>query len=119
MNTMSVSEAIAIDDIDDYEHDSEPHVISLARELATFTLEVQGETGVNKTDSVFSVDTEEMNDQYRGGEAKVIRHEDLEITTDGQSLVISPASSHPEDEFRASLVRINERFAPTLKRLAE
>ena len=110
MNTMSVSEAIAIDD---YEHDSEPHVVSLARELATFTLEVQGETGVNEADSVFSVD------QYRRGEAKVIRHEDLEITTAGRSLVSSTAASHSEDEFRASLDRINERFAPTLKRLAE
>ena len=43
----------------------------------------------------------------------------LEITTDGRSLVISPAASHSEDELRASLGRINERFAPTLKRLAE
>ena len=43
----------------------------------------------------------------------------LEITTDGRSLVISPAASHSEDEFLASLDRINERFAPTLKRLAE
>ena len=43
----------------------------------------------------------------------------LEITTDGRSLVISPAASHSEDELRASLDRINESFAPTLKRLAE
>ena len=43
----------------------------------------------------------------------------LEITTDGRSLVISPAASHSEGEFRASLDRINEKFAPTLKRLAE
>ena len=43
----------------------------------------------------------------------------LEITTDGRSLVISPAASHSEDELRASLDRINEKFAPTLKRLAE
>ena len=42
-----------------------------------------------------------------------------EITTDGRSIVISPADSHSEAEFRASLDRINERFAPTLKRLAE
>ena len=43
----------------------------------------------------------------------------LEITTDGRSIVISPADSHSESEFQASLDRINERFAPTLKRLAE
>ena len=43
----------------------------------------------------------------------------LEITTDGRSLVISPATSRSEEEFRISLDRINERFAPTLKRLAE
>ena len=43
----------------------------------------------------------------------------LDITTDGRSLVISPATSHSEGEFRMSLDRINERFAPTLKRLAE
>ena len=43
----------------------------------------------------------------------------LEITTDGRSLVISPAASHSEEEFRKSLDRINEKFAPTLKRLAE
>ena len=43
----------------------------------------------------------------------------LEITTDGRSLVISPATSHSEEEFRISLDRINEKFAPTLKRLAE
>ncbi len=43
----------------------------------------------------------------------------LEITTDGRSLVISPTTSHSEEEFRISLDRINEKFAPTLKRLAE
>ena len=43
----------------------------------------------------------------------------LEIATDGRSIVISPADSHSEAEFRASLERINEKFAPTLKRLAE
>ena len=43
----------------------------------------------------------------------------LEITTDGRSLVISPAISHSEDEFRTSLARINRTFAPTLRRLAE
>ena len=43
----------------------------------------------------------------------------LEITTDGRSLVISPAISHSEDEFRTALERINRTFAPTLRRLAE
>ena len=43
----------------------------------------------------------------------------LEITTDGRSLVISPTTSHSEDEFRMSLERINGTFAPTLRRLAE
>ena len=43
----------------------------------------------------------------------------LEISTDGRSIVISPATSHSEEDFRASLERINARFAPTLKRLGE
>ena len=43
----------------------------------------------------------------------------LEITTDGKSIVISPVVSHTEDEFAASLDRINRRFAPTLAKLAE
>ncbi len=42
-----------------------------------------------------------------------------EITTDARSIVISPADSHSEREFRASLDRSNEKFAPTQKRLAE
>ena len=43
----------------------------------------------------------------------------LEITTDGRNIVISPATSHSEEDFHASLERINAKFAPTLKRLAE
>lgn len=43
----------------------------------------------------------------------------LEITTDGRNIVISPATSHTEDEFLASLERINSRFSTTLERLAE
>ncbi len=43
----------------------------------------------------------------------------LEISTDGKNIVISPATTHTEAEFVASLDRINARFAPTLKRLAE
>jgi antitoxin component of MazEF toxin-antitoxin module len=43
----------------------------------------------------------------------------LEISTDGQSIVISPATADSEDHFRASLDRINAQFAPTLARLAE
>jgi antitoxin component of MazEF toxin-antitoxin module len=43
----------------------------------------------------------------------------LEITTDGRNIVISPAASHTEDEFLASLDRINSRFSTTLERLAK
>ena len=43
----------------------------------------------------------------------------LEITTDGRSIVISPATSHTEDEFLASLDKINSRFSTTLERLAK
>ena len=43
----------------------------------------------------------------------------LEITTDGRNIVISPATSHTEDEFLASLDKINSRFSTTLERLAK
>ena len=43
----------------------------------------------------------------------------LEIPTDGKSSVISPVTSHTEDEFKASLERINARFSTTLKKLSE
>lgn len=43
----------------------------------------------------------------------------LEISTDGRSIVISPAAPNSDQEVRASLERINAKFAPTLKRLAE
>ena len=43
----------------------------------------------------------------------------LEITTDGRNIVVSPATSDSEEEVRASLDRINAKFAPTLKRLGE
>ena len=43
----------------------------------------------------------------------------LEISTDGQSIVISPATEGSGDRFRASLDRINAQFSGTLKRLAE
>ena len=43
----------------------------------------------------------------------------LEISTDGKSIVISPITGHTEEEFRASLDRINERFAKTLTKLAK
>ena len=42
-----------------------------------------------------------------------------EMTTDARRIVISPADSHSEAEFRASLDRIDEKSASTLKRLAE
>jgi len=43
----------------------------------------------------------------------------LEISTDGQSIVISPATADSEDRFRASLDRINAQFSTTLSRLGE
>ena len=43
----------------------------------------------------------------------------LEITTDGKSIVISPVPTTSEDDFKASLERINEKFSTTLKKLAE
>jgi antitoxin component of MazEF toxin-antitoxin module len=43
----------------------------------------------------------------------------LEISTDGKNIVISPVTSHSEDEFMASLERINARFSTTLKKLAQ
>ena len=43
----------------------------------------------------------------------------LEITTDGRSIVISPVTTHSEQQFAASLERINERFGATLRRLAK
>ena len=43
----------------------------------------------------------------------------LEISTDGRSIVISPVTSHSEDEFLSSLDRINSKFATTLERLAK
>ncbi|TVR67996.1 MAG: AbrB/MazE/SpoVT family DNA-binding domain-containing protein [Spirochaetaceae bacterium] len=43
----------------------------------------------------------------------------LEITTDGRSIVISPARSNSESEFSASLDKINRRFSRTLQRLGE
>jgi antitoxin component of MazEF toxin-antitoxin module len=43
----------------------------------------------------------------------------LEITTDGRNIVVSPVIGKDDNDFVASLDRINERFSPTLKRLAE
>jgi len=43
----------------------------------------------------------------------------LQISTDGQSIVISPATADSEDQFRASLDRINSQFSTTLSRLGE
>ena len=43
----------------------------------------------------------------------------LEVSTDGQSIVISPIKEHSEQEFLASLDRINARFSITLERLAK
>jgi len=37
----------------------------------------------------------------------------------GRNIVISPATSHTEDEFLASLDKINSRFSTTLERLAK
>ena len=43
----------------------------------------------------------------------------LEISTDGRSIVISPADADSDQQVRASLDRINAKFSTTLKRLAE
>ena len=43
----------------------------------------------------------------------------LEITTDGRSIVISPAPSHTEEEFLASIDKINSQFSSTLERFAK
>ncbi len=44
----------------------------------------------------------------------------LEITTDGRSLIVTPARSAEErDEMRAALGKVNRRHAKALKRLAE
>jgi antitoxin component of MazEF toxin-antitoxin module len=43
----------------------------------------------------------------------------LEIFTDGKSIVISPSTPHSEDQFQASLSRINDRFSETLSKLAK
>ena len=43
----------------------------------------------------------------------------LEISTDGRNIVISPVASHSEDEFLASLDKINAKFPTTLERLAK
>lgn len=44
----------------------------------------------------------------------------LSITTDGESLVISPArSNRRQRQFRRALATVNERYGRALKRLAE
>ena len=43
----------------------------------------------------------------------------LEITTDGKNIIISPVRDHTEEEFKASLDKINERFSTTLQKLAK
>ena len=43
----------------------------------------------------------------------------LEITTDGRNIVVSPVIGKDDQDFVASLDRINERFSTTLNRLAE
>lgn len=43
----------------------------------------------------------------------------LEISTDGKSIVVSPVTSHSEDDFVASLSSINARFSRTLQKLAK
>lgn len=40
----------------------------------------------------------------------------LEITTNGLSIAISPAPSHTEEEFLASIDKINSQFSSTLER---
>ena len=43
----------------------------------------------------------------------------FEISTDGKSIVISPSTSHSEDQFQASLEKINAKFSETLAKLAK
>lgn len=43
----------------------------------------------------------------------------LEISTDGRNIVISPVTSHSEEEFGASLEQVNARFGNTLRRLGQ
>ena len=43
----------------------------------------------------------------------------LEISTDGRSIVISPADADSDQQLRTSLDGINAKFSATLKRLAE
>lgn len=43
----------------------------------------------------------------------------LEISTDGKSIVISPQTTHSEDQFQASLDSINAQFSETFAKLAK
>ena len=43
----------------------------------------------------------------------------FEISTDGKNIILSPTTTHSEDEVAASLDRINSRFSKTLSKLAE
>jgi antitoxin component of MazEF toxin-antitoxin module len=44
----------------------------------------------------------------------------LEITTDGRTLVVSPArDTKRKARFRAALTKTNRRYGPALKRLAD
>ena len=43
----------------------------------------------------------------------------FEISTDGKNIILSPTTTHSEDEVAASLDPINSRFSKTLSKLAE
>lgn len=50
---------------------------------------------------------------------KVDMNTPLEITTDGESLIISPVHNKERDEkFRAALGKVNKKHKKTLKKLA-
>ncbi len=42
----------------------------------------------------------------------------LKITTDGESLIISPSTRDREGRFSKALVKVNERHSSTLRKLA-
>lgn len=51
---------------------------------------------------------------------KIDQNTPLEITTDGENLIISPAAGKDrEKKIRAAIKKVNERHGKTLKKLAE
>lgn len=75
--------------------------------------------GIPVNEYVMAHGDESGSDAESSQETRLDMDTPLEISTDGQNIVISPTAAGSEDEFRASLDRINAQFAGTLKRLAE